>query len=299
MLHRFTREQILPGGAASRLRPVLYNSWEATTFAVNEQGQKDLAAKAAKLGVELFVMDDGWFGARNNDDAGLGDWTVNPKKFPQLHYKVVDKTGDAIVIEFVNGAPKVFDSIGVITNNPTYDWQLTNLRNYVGLQDENHESATFLKKPYDQVSNGTGAIGLPGDFTSPSRFVRATFLLNATLANNTIRTPEEAVLRAFRVLNQFDIPEGSVVEISTPTATSIEKSTPTEKITMEATSWTSMADLRNLRYYYHTMYSRTIRMISLEDIDKHTPMVEHPQPRTIELPSNELILDATDKFLLK
>ena len=83
MLHRFTREQILPGGASSRLRPVLYNSWEATTFAVNEQGQKALAEKAAKLGVELFVMDDGWFGARNNDDAGLGDWTVNPKKFPQ------------------------------------------------------------------------------------------------------------------------------------------------------------------------------------------------------------------------
>jgi alpha-galactosidase len=81
--HRFTREQILPGGATSRLRPVLYNSWEATTFAVNEAGQKDLAAKAAKLGVELFVMDDGWFGARNNDRAGLGDWVVNPQKFPQ------------------------------------------------------------------------------------------------------------------------------------------------------------------------------------------------------------------------
>jgi alpha-galactosidase len=82
-LHRFTREQILPGGLSSRLRPVLYNSWEATTFAVNEAGQKELAAKASKLGVELFVMDDGWFGARNNDRAGLGDWFVNPQKFPQ------------------------------------------------------------------------------------------------------------------------------------------------------------------------------------------------------------------------
>ncbi len=83
MLHRFEREQILPGGAAARLRPVLYNSWEATTFRVNEAGQKELAGKAAKLGVELFVMDDGWFGARNNDRAGLGDWFVNPQKFPQ------------------------------------------------------------------------------------------------------------------------------------------------------------------------------------------------------------------------
>jgi alpha-galactosidase len=83
IMHRFEREQILPGGTKSRLRPVLYNSWEATQFNVNEAGQKELATKAAKLGVELFVVDDGWFGKRNNDRAGLGDWFVNPEKFPQ------------------------------------------------------------------------------------------------------------------------------------------------------------------------------------------------------------------------
>jgi alpha-galactosidase len=83
LLHRFEREEILPGGTSSRLRPVLYNSWEATTFNVSEAGQKQLASTAAKLGVELFVVDDGWFGKRNNDRAGLGDWVVNPQKFPQ------------------------------------------------------------------------------------------------------------------------------------------------------------------------------------------------------------------------
>ena len=93
-MHRFEREQILPGGTTSRLRPVLYNSWEATTFSVDEPGQRALADKAAKLGVELFVMDDGWFGARNHDRAGLGDWTVNPKKFPN---------GLKPLIEHVNG----------------------------------------------------------------------------------------------------------------------------------------------------------------------------------------------------
>ena len=90
LLHRFTREKILPGGLSSRLRPVLYNSWEATTFAVNEAGQKALAEKAAKLGVELFVVDDGWFGKRNNDRAGLGDWVVNPQKFPQGLKPLID-----------------------------------------------------------------------------------------------------------------------------------------------------------------------------------------------------------------
>lgn len=82
MLHRVAREFILPGGLSAKPRPVLYNSWEATEFNVDEPGQKALAEKAAKIGVERFVMDDGWFGARNNDHAGLGDWYVNPRKFP-------------------------------------------------------------------------------------------------------------------------------------------------------------------------------------------------------------------------
>ena len=74
----------------ARPRPVLYNSWEATTFNVNEAGQRALAEKAAKLGVELFVMDDGWFGKRNDDHAGLGDWSVNPQKFPNGLKPLID-----------------------------------------------------------------------------------------------------------------------------------------------------------------------------------------------------------------
>lgn len=79
--HAYERELVFPGGPDA-VRPVLYNSWEATGFAVNERNQKELAEKAVELGVELFVVDDGWFGARNNDRTGLGDWTVNLEKFP-------------------------------------------------------------------------------------------------------------------------------------------------------------------------------------------------------------------------
>jgi alpha-galactosidase len=82
LMHRFQLAHILPHAPQPRLRPVLYNSWEATEFKVDEAGQSKLAELAAKIGVERFVMDDGWFGARNNDKAGLGDWTVNPAKFP-------------------------------------------------------------------------------------------------------------------------------------------------------------------------------------------------------------------------
>ena len=82
LMHSFEREAILPARSAGHLRPILYNSWEATEFNVDEAGQKALADKAARIGVELFVMDDGWFGQRNDDHAGLGDWYVNPQKFP-------------------------------------------------------------------------------------------------------------------------------------------------------------------------------------------------------------------------
>lgn len=91
LLHRFELAKILPEAPHPRLRPVLYNSWEATQFAVNEAGQEALAEKAASIGVERFVMDDGWFGERNTDTAGLGDWYPNPQKFPHGLKPLIDK----------------------------------------------------------------------------------------------------------------------------------------------------------------------------------------------------------------
>jgi alpha-galactosidase len=77
-----------------RLRPVLYNSWEATTFRVTEAGQARLAELAAPLGIECFVVDDGWFGRRDNDRAGLGDWTVNREKFPRGLGPLIERVND-------------------------------------------------------------------------------------------------------------------------------------------------------------------------------------------------------------
>ena len=91
ILHRFERQSILPGGENAPLRPVLYNSWEATEFDVSEAGQLALAEKASKLGVERFVIDDGWFGQRKDDHAGLGDWYVNKEKFPHGLKPVIDR----------------------------------------------------------------------------------------------------------------------------------------------------------------------------------------------------------------
>jgi alpha-galactosidase len=97
LLHRFELAHILPRTEATasqplpKPRPVIYNSWEATEMNVNEAGQMALAEKAAALGVDRFVMDDGWFGQRKTDHAGLGDWTVNQEKFPHGLKPLIDK----------------------------------------------------------------------------------------------------------------------------------------------------------------------------------------------------------------
>jgi alpha-galactosidase len=105
LLHRYELEHILPRTRATagqalahsqtaltpRVRPVIYNSWEATEFRVSEAGQMALAEKAAALGVDRFVMDDGWFGQRKDDRAGLGDWYVNKEKFPRGLKPLIDR----------------------------------------------------------------------------------------------------------------------------------------------------------------------------------------------------------------
>ncbi len=81
-MHDFVNHHIVPACWQERERPVLYNDWEGCGMDFTERRLVDLAKRAAKLGCELFVLDDGWFGARNDDHAGLGDYTVNKKKLP-------------------------------------------------------------------------------------------------------------------------------------------------------------------------------------------------------------------------
>ncbi len=81
-LHRAVRERLVRDPCQGGRRPVLINNWEATYFDFNKEKLLDIARAAAPLGIELLVMDDGWFGVRDSDTSGLGDWTVNEKKLP-------------------------------------------------------------------------------------------------------------------------------------------------------------------------------------------------------------------------
>ncbi len=82
-MHSFVSEHIIPAYWKNRPRPVLYNSWEGCMFDFNQRKLLGLAKDAKALGCELFVLDDGWFGKRDDDTSGLGDYTVNKKKLPE------------------------------------------------------------------------------------------------------------------------------------------------------------------------------------------------------------------------
>ena len=167
-----------------------------------------------------------------------------------VHFFIQDKTGQSIAIEPVDGTLKVTDApLGVMTNAPTYDWHMTNLNNYVNLSVKDTDPEKLGSVTLTAPGSGAGLHGLPGDFTPPSRFVRAAIFSQAATPN---ADAEDAVLSAFHILNQFDIPKGSVINaaIGQPTA--------------EITEWTSVSDLKNLRWYFRTHQDQSIRMVDLK-----------------------------------
>jgi choloylglycine hydrolase len=124
---------------------------------------------------------------------------------PPLHYVVHDASGKCIVIEYVDCKLHVHDNpLGVMTNAPTFDWQMTNLRNYVGFSLVNRPPVVVGGVTLAPFGQGTGMLGMPGDFTPPSRFVRAVAFSTSAF---TPKTGDDAVLEAFHLLNSFDIPK--------------------------------------------------------------------------------------------
>lgn len=116
-MHEFVREHIIRGTWKYKERPVLLNSWEAAYFDINEEKLLSLAEAGAEVGIELFVMDDGWFGERNDDTSSLGDWEVNEKKLPGGIKGIADKIkqlglkfGIWVEPEMVNVKSRLYES---------------------------------------------------------------------------------------------------------------------------------------------------------------------------------------------
>lgn len=173
---------------------------------------------------------------------------------PQVHWRVGDSSGRTVIIEITDGGcVNVYESkVGVLTNSPEYPWHLVNLRNYVNLRPEPAASVELGGEKLTPVGSGSGLLGIPGDYTPPSRFVRAAFLLNNSRAP---QTAYDAVILGFHILNNFDIP------------LSAEEAPDKVPDMPSATQWTSLADTSGLVFYYRTMYNSSIRRVILSSID--------------------------------
>jgi choloylglycine hydrolase len=165
---------------------------------------------------------------------------------PPLHYMVTETSGKSLVIEFTRGKLAMYDNpLGVITNAPPFDWHIINLRNYVNLSAVAVPPVKLEDLNLAPLGAGSGLLGLPGDFTPPSRFVRATaFTHTARLTEGGMDTVNEVLA------------EGSDVH--------------SNDSLLGATQWTIAADTRNLVYYYHTQWNRRLRMVDLKAIDFDT-----------------------------
>jgi choloylglycine hydrolase len=195
---------------------------------------------------------------------------------PPFHYVVYDSAGNSIVIEYVDGTLNVHDNLlGVITNSPSFDWHMTNLNNYLLYSFTNVAPMTLGSVKLQPFGDGSGMFGLPGDTTPPSRFVRAVAYSQSVLPSTR---GSDAVLEAFHILNNFDIPIGSV------------RSAPDAKgdIKFDHTLWTCAKDLETKNYYFRTYENSQIRMVELMDMN-----LDAKAPIMISMEGNEVIKSLT------
>ncbi len=174
---------------------------------------------------------------------------------PDMHIKVQDAAGRSIVIEPRGGRLVVHDNpTRVLTNAPTFDWHLTNLNNYVTLMQAYPAPKTIGAPGAGQITlkpfgMGGGGAGLPGDFTPPSRFVRMVYFTQgaAQPAN-----ANQAAFNLFHILNNFDIPYGVT---QPPKGTS--------ETDADFTTWTSVSDLKQLRFSWRTYGDPQVKTVDL------------------------------------
>jgi len=202
---------------------------------------------------------------------------IGGQSFPG-HYTIIDHTGAAVVIEPVEKTLKIYDNpLGVMTNSPSFDWHMTNLRNYVNLSAINAAPIDFGSIKLAGFGQGTGMLGIPGDFTPPSRFIRAVAFSRSAVK---LQTTEATVRQAFHVMNAFDIPVGAISESK-------------ENIDVhDYTIWTSVSDLKNVRWAFKTYKGQTIRSIDV----RKALTAAGSEIKIIEMESEQPVEDVSTQF---
>ena len=210
-------------------------------------------------------------------------WGAEVPQFPELsktHFSVYDATGDGIVIEYTEQGRKVYsNTLGVVTNSPPYDFHLINMRNYIELSKFAHDPLKLGKTEFSPIGQGSGLLGVPGDFTSPSRFVRTAAMVHFA---DEVKTGEDAVMLGFHVLNTVDIPRG----VCASNRTVWQK----EKGSSVYTQWVVVKDLTTKSIYFRVYDNLTIRVVHLSNV-KSAEIVK----MSLSMPVVRFV-DVTDKL---
>jgi len=180
-----------------------------------------------------------------------------------VHYIVYDTTGGCIVIEFDQGICHIYDNpLGIMTNAPSFPWQMNNLRQYLGMNNANPLAYQIPGMTLRPTGHGEGMIGLPGDYTPPSRFVRlGVFLRFVDQQPDAIHN----LTLAQHVINSFAIPLGMIVD----------KDQDGKVIASESTQWVTFRDLTHRIIYFKTYDNQTLRKIDLNKIDFSSGEIKH------------------------
>lgn len=202
---------------------------------------------------------------------------VGLDKISVVHWRIGDASGRQVVLEIVDGVPHFYENkVGVITNAPGFQWHLTNLNNYVNLFPGDAAHQMLGEQELFPMGGNSGFLGLPGDATPPSRFVRAAFY-RATAPQ--LANAFETVKQCFHILNNFDIPIGTEHPLGkSPDIPSV-------------THWTSAIDLTHRKVYFKTAYNNTIRCIELDHIDfQKVKYQAHPFDKVKEQPVEKVVI---------
>lgn len=179
--------------------------------------------------------------------------TADPRS-STVHWRIAEPTGRQVVLEIVDGQVHFYENtLGVLTNSPGFEWHLANLNNYINLFPGTEEPRDFGGVQMTSFGASSSMIGLPGDVTPPSRFIRAAFYRVTAPQKNTAT---ENIMQCFQILNNFDIPIG----IEYPKG-KIPSDIPS------ATQWTVATDMSGKKIYYRTMYNSAIRCFDLNTIN--------------------------------
>ena len=166
-----------------------------------------------------------------------------------VHISVHDAQGNSLVIEYVKGKLHLYDNpLGVVTNSPTFDWMLTNLNTYINLSPVNMPQRDLKGMTLKQFGQGSGMVGLPGDFSPPSRFVRMVALTQGAVP---VKGAAAGLSLAMTIINNIDIPKGASRQVSG------------KQMDMDMTQWVSLADLNRKRYYFRTYDNKNWRYVDV------------------------------------